>query len=353
MLFLKPQADRYPQSFGFLQGSLPNIRSQAPDVWAAFLRNSHLSDADATAATAMNGAAPLVFAQDLNAVIWSQFDPEVPSRIEISNDVLDRFEGDSNNPDARRFLQAKALHEMCHWGCFRNQVPDPDTAGETFEAEVFQTELQPWWQSGSSTVPAPPAGLSAASAPVLPAIDPRVFTDPQTRAVQLRMTLKGHVPGRSFDPKHQVFGGADVAAGLPRGYRNNNPGNIRVGISWNGLAEPGDETPFQQLETSFCVFREPEWGLRALGLLMRSYKNRHGIVTPRKIIERWAPASDNNDVDSYSTQLAKALGVGVDDTVDADQDDTCLKMMQAIATHENGSKPPYSDMQFATALQLL
>jgi hypothetical protein len=43
----------------------------------------------------------------------------------------------------------------------------------------------------------------------------------------------------------------------------------------------------------------------------------------------------------------------VDDAVDADQDDICIKLMRAIATHENGSKPPYSDTQFQTALKLL
>ncbi|MEJ1961109.1 MAG: hypothetical protein WDO56_05980 [Gammaproteobacteria bacterium] len=345
MQVLKPHSQKYPRAFGFLEDTLPTVRQKQPLVWASFVSHASLTDADAQAAVALNGTPPLLFAQDLGTFTWAQFDPEIPSRIEMSRDVLERFEKDPANAAAQTFLLSKALHEMCHWGCFRQQVPDPDTAGEEFEAEAFGAELRPWWLAAGA-VPVPPAR---------DAVDLRIFTDPAVRAALLVNQLTGaeHAPGRADDPAHKVFGGVDVAEGMARGFRNNNPGNIRIHDPWNGLAEPDQQTSFQRLETSFCVYKEPEWGLRAIAILMRKYKRVHQLSTPRQIIGRWAPTSDGNDVESYSGQLAKALGVGRDDVVDADKDDVCMTMMRAIATHENGSKPPYSDVQFETALRLL
>jgi hypothetical protein len=164
----------------------------------------------------------------------------------------------------------------------------------------------------------------------------------------------GTAPGRVLDPKHAVLSGDDVAQGMPRGYRNNNPGNIRRSASaWRGLSDPADMKPFQRLETSFCVFREPEWGLRAMASLMLTYRREHGLDTPRKIISRWAPAGDNNDVDAYARAVARALGTGPEEVIDVTNSAVMGKLLRAIARHENGDRPPYADMQFDTALLLL
>jgi len=341
MQVLKPHRTKFPKSYGFLDAELQRLPKGEPMVWAAFLKHAHLSDADARMAVAPGSSSPLIFAQDLGPVVWGQFDSDTPNRIEIAKEVLEKFELDSTNPDAKVFLRTKTLHEMCHWGCHRGKIPDPDVAGENFEVELFQGEIRAWFLAAPSVLTTPPA-------------DTAIFTDPGVRANALlaQITRPGFVAGREADPAHRIFGGADVAEGMPRGFRNNNPGNIRVGDPWTGLAPLDEQKSFQQLEKAFGVFREPEWGLRAIARLLRKYKSK-GFDTPRKIIERWAPVSDGNNVDSYSGHLAEALGVNRDDVVDANDDDVAVKMMLAIATHENGSKPPYSQVQFKAALRLL
>jgi len=343
MLVLKPHLAKFPKAYNFLAENLPKLPTRLPPVWRAFLRHSHLPDADARAALSANSGAPLAFAQDLGAVVFGRFDSNVPNRIEISRFVLEKFESDAANPEAQKFLQTKVLHELCHWGCHHVGVADPDIAGENFETELFGSEVDIWF--------ALPISLLANK----PAQDVGIFINADARAKRLLELLKKDefAPGRSDDPAHKIFGGIDVAEGMTRGYRNNNPGNIRVKDPWMGLAAPDDQMEFQKLEKSFGVFREPEWGLRAIAMLLRKYKNKHGIDTPRKIIQRWAPASDGNDVESYSGQLASALGVSRDDVVNANDDNTAIQMMKAIATHENGEKPPYSEIQFRAALELL
>lgn len=342
---IKLFADRYTRAFEFLKVDLPKLRAESK-IWNALLDIGHFTPEEAQAAVAFSGTPPLIWISDLGPSTWGQFDPDVPGRIEISELVMRRFEQDFNTGGAQKFLRAKVLHEMCHWGCQRKQIVESEEAGIAFERRAFDDVVRPWW---SIEVPATPASSVATTAPAAS------YTDAAARAeyLQKRLDQRGFAPGRATDPNRRIFTGADVGEGMPRGFRNNNPGNIRVHDAWRGLAGADDMTTFQKRERDFCVFREPEWGLRAVAQLMRTYKHRHGLTTPRAIISRWAPASDGNNVEAYSRQIAKALGVQPDDTIDVDTNGTIRTIMRAIATHENGDTPPYADVQFQTALMLL
>lgn len=118
----------------------------------------------------------------------------------------------------------------------------------------------------------------------------------------------------------------------PRGIRNNNPGNIvQSGIAWRGkLANPTDPR-FEQFDT-------PLNGIRALAKLLLSYQDRHGLRTPRGIINRWAPPVENDSL-AYAKAFGDALGVGIDETVDLHRPNTLLAATTAIIRHENGQQP--------------
>jgi hypothetical protein len=335
---LRIHQTRYQAAFQFLAEDLPSIRAE--DItWSALLRRSHLTPEEALHAITVNGSPPLIFASELGSSVFGQFDPQVPGRIEIGIEVLRQFANALTQNSAKQFLRAKVLHEICHWSCFAKGVTDNDEAGEDFEQDVFGQELLPWWIS-----------------PIAPDDRGNVFEDPNARAELLGSLLnkQGFAPGRLQAPHSGVFGGVDAARAMPRGFRNNNPGNIRVGPSiWRGLADPIDKRDFQTIEQNFCVFREPEWGLRALAILLKKYKNEYGLDTPRKIISRWAPASDGNDVASYAEYVAAALSISPDSLVDADDNSSLIVMMRAIAKRENGDRPPYAEMQYRTALLLI
>ena len=75
-----------------------------------------------------------------------------------------------------------------------------------------------------------------------------------------------------------------------RGWRNNNPLNIRKGERWQGL------TPTQR-DSSFCQFEAMEWGYRAAAKIMKSYYRlfvqQGRKFTVRNIVSRWAPETEN------------------------------------------------------------
>ena len=126
-----------------------------------------------------------------------------------------------------------------------------------------------------------------------------------------------------------------------RGIRNNNPGNLEYSKTNPWVGQTGDDGRFAKFET-------PEHGIRALGRNLLSYQ-RQGYDTISEIINRWAPASDDNKTDAYIRAVCAQLGVTPDQPLDASNPDTLKALCASIIQHENGSQP-YSDQQLATGV---
>ncbi|MFS7358977.1 hypothetical protein AB6896_08905 [Rahnella inusitata] len=126
-----------------------------------------------------------------------------------------------------------------------------------------------------------------------------------------------------------------------RGLRNNNPGNIEASDAnpWEG--QTGSDGRFAKFET-------PEHGIRALGKNLLSYQ-RQGINTVADVVNRWAPAADGNDTNSYISALCKNLGVGANDQLDMTNPSTLAALCAGIVNHENGNQP-YSEEQINTGV---
>jgi hypothetical protein len=139
---------------------------------------------------------------------------------------------------------------------------------------------------------------------------------------------------------------------LPRGIRNHNPGNIvRGGNAWRGLAP-------EQPDGEFCTFIAPEWGLRALILVLQAYRRR-GITTLSRIIATYCPPvhrfpdgrTMNQDTAGYVRFVAEALGVQPDDAIDVTQRPVLRRLLPAIVRKENGMQP-YGAEVFEQAMDL-
>ena len=111
---------------------------------------------------------------------------------------------------------------------------------------------------------------------------------------------------------------------LPRGIRNNNPGNIKAGDSWQGSA--GDDG-------TFVIFADMSWGTRALATALANMQNR-GLNTIRSLITAWAPSTENDTL-SYINAVCADTGIAPDDVLSMDQQ-TLASLMRAIINHENG-----------------
>lgn len=114
----------------------------------------------------------------------------------------------------------------------------------------------------------------------------------------------------------------------PRGIRNNNPLNIRIGNTWLGERQHPTDNVFEQFVTL-------EYGLRAAFLILRRYIRRYKLNTPALIISRWAPSSENNTA-AYIKTVCK-YGIFEPDTViDYADKDKMVRLVSAMVLVECG-----------------
>jgi hypothetical protein len=112
-----------------------------------------------------------------------------------------------------------------------------------------------------------------------------------------------------------------VTDDLPRGIRNNNPGNIIWLQSNHWRGQTGSDG-------TFCIFDTAINGIRAATIILRHYKGN----TIRSIISRWSAT----DQAAYIKNVSDHLKTKPDDYIDPSNVWTMLGIVEAIIVQENG-----------------
>lgn len=117
---------------------------------------------------------------------------------------------------------------------------------------------------------------------------------------------------------------------MPRGIRNNNPLNIRIGNTWLGEVPNPTDSEFEQ-------FVSIRYGLRAAFVILRRYIRRYQRNTPARIISAWAPSSENN-TEKYINTVCKRSGIAPGETIDYEDVDKMVRFVAAMAYVECGQE---------------
>ena len=112
----------------------------------------------------------------------------------------------------------------------------------------------------------------------------------------------------------------------PRGIRNNNPLNIRIGNVWLGEVKENTDGEFEQ-------FTSMLYGLRAAIVLLRRYICHYHLNTIAQIVSRWAPSSENN-TRLYINFVSDRVEIDDDTKIDFDDKITICKLVEAMAYYE-------------------
>jgi len=83
-------------------------------------------------------------------------------------------------------------------------------------------------------------------------------------------------------------------------FRNNNPGNMRYNPAFKGVTGKDSR--------GFAIFKTKYHGLRAMRILLENYIKK-GFNTIDKIINRYAPAADQNQPDTYAAFVSRESGI--------------------------------------------
>jgi hypothetical protein len=137
----------------------------------------------------------------------------------------------------------------------------------------------------------------------------------------------------------------DVATSkLSRGYRNRNPGNIRLtSMKWKGEIEGTDK--------SFKTFSTMAYGYRAIFALLREYITK-GYDTIEKIISRYAPPVENV-TSSYIADVERRTGIHRETKLSFVGITKIKKIVAAISYVENGIEADESEIDEGLTLLAL
>ena len=131
---------------------------------------------------------------------------------------------------------------------------------------------------------------------------------------------------------------------LPRGIKNNNPGNIiKTSDEWEGMSE-------DQGDSTYVQFDEAKWGLRALAKNLINQKRFHGIDNVESLISKYAPSSEN-PTSEYITFVSNKLSVDPQEAIDLSDESVLKDVMKAVIEFENGVQP-YSSKELDEGIML-
>jgi hypothetical protein len=127
-----------------------------------------------------------------------------------------------------------------------------------------------------------------------------------------------------------------IQKAMTRGYRNNNPGNIRRTPS---VIYEGE---IQGTDNSFKTFKSMAYGYRAMFSLLTHYAN-HGLTTINSIINTYAPGNENN-TEAYIRTVSNKTGLDPLEEINFSDTNTFKNLVAAISFVENGLQPDFNDI---------
>ncbi len=141
--------------------------------------------------------------------------------------------------------------------------------------------------------------------------------------------------GKNMNIEHSLMYNQSV-----RGYRNNNPLNLRISSNrWQGKVPVSENT-----DGAFEQFTTMAYGFRAALKNLQSYITHYHCSTIQSIVNRWAPASDGNNPASYAARVAQTTGYAVTTRIAANDREKLCRIVYAMAMVENGTAPVMADV---------
>ncbi len=147
-----------------------------------------------------------------------------------------------------------------------------------------------------------------------------------------------------YRPGAEEFAHIDHGPDAALGYRNRNPGNVRRdgNSQWDGMRDVDGQ--------DFIIFENDHYGIRALARNMNTQFQHGRYRTIRGLLNRYAPATDDNDTQAYINHLVQRLGVSADEELDMNDPEVLSELVPVIIRHETGSNP-YTDEQIRNAVR--
>jgi hypothetical protein len=129
---------------------------------------------------------------------------------------------------------------------------------------------------------------------------------------------------------------------LTRGYRNNNPGNLKLTFDKNGKKIFIYDGEVNGSDKIFRTFKDMPTGYRAMFALL-NHRFNVGDRSIRDIIYTWAPPTEN-ETEKYIHAITLATQHNRDDVIDESDDILMKRLAAGISKQENGVSADMNDV---------
>jgi hypothetical protein len=185
---------------------------------------------------------------------------------------------------------------------------------------------------------------------------------PTNPIVPLPWEDQAPLPGETYEDWQRRLrswrGTGGVAGAAPSGANGTAPGGAGGGASYNAPPGPGSPTGgnwevrhnnYAGMRIpgvnrgpnagGFQSFATPEAGVQAIGRLLQSYQDRHGLNTLSGIISRWAPPSENNTA-ALIARAVRDTGYGANQPLNLHDPEVLSRVTAAMIRGEQGGALP-------------
>ncbi len=135
---------QYPKLASWIEANLPKVKTK-PKVWSAFLKYSELTCTQATTALT-KGFDPEIHFRVMPGSNGQFQGVKFPNRVFLAKSICDKFESsDMKNPNMHILIESTLLHEMVHWGDWKDGKDQAGEEGKTFEKAAYGKDINRYW----------------------------------------------------------------------------------------------------------------------------------------------------------------------------------------------------------------
>ncbi|MFQ5652225.1 MAG: hypothetical protein ACE5IY_20030 [bacterium] len=135
---------KYPKLSKWIVTELPKVKNK-PKVWKAFQKYSELTAAQALSAVG-SGSFPILHASVMPGSNGRFAGSTFPKNIYLAEAICRKFEkSDSKNAKMHILVESTILHEMVHWGDWKDGKDQPGEEGKQFEKAAYGKDIDRYW----------------------------------------------------------------------------------------------------------------------------------------------------------------------------------------------------------------
>ena len=140
MMILNTLTPGYPKLHNFISTKLYGRAVNTKKTWDAFLKYSELTDQQAKDALT-NGKLPHLKIEQMPGANGRFHGAVVPDKIALAKQVADKFEQEYNDAGWQLLVESTVLHELVHWGDWKDGKDQPGEEGKAFEKAAYGKDI--------------------------------------------------------------------------------------------------------------------------------------------------------------------------------------------------------------------